>query len=296
MSGHHLFSKLTKDFTPERRRRIKSMKAKLLADRPLHKARRLRALPQQEIAGDGEGKPSTDTKNELTAYERMNLMMTRSNSLMMLLSRLAVVTTLVLLTGSCSREQTPTWQDVVSWKESKDPRYSEGLRYYAEQGYDVAQFELGCLYHGKTTGAVEDSPVPIGERCEGRVEGVQIALGEAVMWMRQAAKQGHKGAQYELGKMYDGKVDYYDVVQKSPKDSAEWYCEAAKRDRYLGLLGHPLAQNNLGVLYKSQLGKKDFEDMPDCDGTKDGRQWLIKAARRKLHPDQPACSGWLQRG
>ena len=204
--------------------------------------------------------------------------MTRSSSLMMLLSKLVAVTTLVLLTGSCSREQAPTWQDVVSWKESKEPRYSEGLRYHAEQGNGVAQFELGCLYQGKTTGAVEDGPVPIGAQCEGRVEGVQIDLGEAVKWIRQAAEQGHKGAQYELGKMYDEKVDYYDVVQKSPKDSAEWYCEAAKRDRYLGLSGHPLAQNNLGVLYKSQLGKNDFEEIPDCDGTKDGRQWLIEAA------------------
>ena len=32
MSGHHPFSKLTKDFSPERRQRIKAMTAKLLAD------------------------------------------------------------------------------------------------------------------------------------------------------------------------------------------------------------------------------------------------------------------------
>ncbi len=32
MSGHHPFSNLTKDFTPERRQRIKAMTAKLLAD------------------------------------------------------------------------------------------------------------------------------------------------------------------------------------------------------------------------------------------------------------------------
>ena len=32
MSGHHPFSNLTKDFTPERRRRIKAMTDKLRAD------------------------------------------------------------------------------------------------------------------------------------------------------------------------------------------------------------------------------------------------------------------------
>ena len=32
MSGHHPFSNLTKDFSPERRQRIKAMTAKLLAD------------------------------------------------------------------------------------------------------------------------------------------------------------------------------------------------------------------------------------------------------------------------
>lgn len=51
MSGRHPFSELTKDFTPERRRRIKAMKNKLLADMPLHELRRARALTQRELAG-----------------------------------------------------------------------------------------------------------------------------------------------------------------------------------------------------------------------------------------------------
>ena len=50
MSGHHPFSELTKDFTPERRRRIQAMKDKLLADMPLHELRRARALTQQDLA------------------------------------------------------------------------------------------------------------------------------------------------------------------------------------------------------------------------------------------------------
>lgn len=50
MSGHRPFNELTKDFTPERRERIKVMKAGLLADMPLHELRRARALTQQDLA------------------------------------------------------------------------------------------------------------------------------------------------------------------------------------------------------------------------------------------------------
>ncbi len=50
MSGRHPFQKLTKDFAPQRRRRIGSMKQELLAEMPLHELRRARALTQQELA------------------------------------------------------------------------------------------------------------------------------------------------------------------------------------------------------------------------------------------------------
>ena len=50
MSGRHPFSELTKDFPPERRRRIDAMKPELLADMPLHELRRARALSQQDLA------------------------------------------------------------------------------------------------------------------------------------------------------------------------------------------------------------------------------------------------------
>ena len=50
MSGRHLFSKLTKDFTPERRRRIEAMKRELLAEMPLHELRQARALTQRDMA------------------------------------------------------------------------------------------------------------------------------------------------------------------------------------------------------------------------------------------------------
>ena len=50
MSGRRPFSELTKDFTPERRRRIDAMKRGLLAEMPLHELRRARALTQRDMA------------------------------------------------------------------------------------------------------------------------------------------------------------------------------------------------------------------------------------------------------
>ena len=50
MSGRHSFSELTKDFTPERLRRIDAIKEELVAEMPLHELRRARALTQQDLA------------------------------------------------------------------------------------------------------------------------------------------------------------------------------------------------------------------------------------------------------
>ena len=50
MSGRRPFSELTKEFLPERRRRIDAIKAELLAEMPLRELRRARALTQQELA------------------------------------------------------------------------------------------------------------------------------------------------------------------------------------------------------------------------------------------------------
>lgn len=52
MSGHRPFSELTRNFTPERRRRINDMKAELLAEMPLHESRRARAGSVPLSGGD----------------------------------------------------------------------------------------------------------------------------------------------------------------------------------------------------------------------------------------------------
>jgi len=48
MSARRPFGELTRDFTPERRRRVDDMKRELLAEMPLHELRRARALTYQK--------------------------------------------------------------------------------------------------------------------------------------------------------------------------------------------------------------------------------------------------------
>ncbi len=50
MTGRRPFSELTKDFTPERRRRVDALKSKLATEMPLHELRRARALTQRDLA------------------------------------------------------------------------------------------------------------------------------------------------------------------------------------------------------------------------------------------------------
>ena len=50
MSGRHPFSELTRDFAPERRRRIDAIKQQLLAEMPLHELRRARELTRRDMA------------------------------------------------------------------------------------------------------------------------------------------------------------------------------------------------------------------------------------------------------
>ena len=50
MSGRHSFRELTKEFSPERRRRIDEIKTELLGEMPLHELRRARALTQRDLA------------------------------------------------------------------------------------------------------------------------------------------------------------------------------------------------------------------------------------------------------
>ena len=50
MAGHRPFSELTKNFSPERRKRIDEEKSRLLREMRLHELRRARELTQQDLA------------------------------------------------------------------------------------------------------------------------------------------------------------------------------------------------------------------------------------------------------
>lgn len=50
MAGHKPFSELTKNFSPERRRRIDEMTRQAIAEMPLHELRQARELTQKDLA------------------------------------------------------------------------------------------------------------------------------------------------------------------------------------------------------------------------------------------------------
>ena len=60
MSGRHPFSELTKEFTPERHRRIDGMKREMLAEMPLHELRR--APAPAHFATPGESEEGNETR------------------------------------------------------------------------------------------------------------------------------------------------------------------------------------------------------------------------------------------
>ena len=50
MSGRHQFQELTRDFTPERRRRVDAKKGEFATEMPLRELRRAMDLTQQDLA------------------------------------------------------------------------------------------------------------------------------------------------------------------------------------------------------------------------------------------------------
>jgi TPR repeat protein len=74
--------------------------------------------------------------------------------------------------------------------------------------------------------------------------GVEQDYTTAVTWYRKAADQGHPGAQWSLGTMYqDGLGD----VPRAFEAAASWYRKAADQ-------GHALAQSDLGTVYAKGQG------------------------------------------
>ncbi|MEQ9562394.1 MAG: tetratricopeptide repeat protein, partial [Woeseiaceae bacterium] len=68
-------------------------------------------------------------------------------------------------------------------------------------------------------------------------------VAESIAWLRLSADQGHSGAQYRLGFLYDTG----DGVAEDNAEAMRWYLLAANQ-------GNSIAQNNLGALYFSGEG------------------------------------------
>ena len=110
-------------------------------------------------------------------------------------------------------------EDLDEWLHSWRGR--EGISKAADQGDADVQYEAS---YSTGDGAPKDA-------------------GQAAIWYRKAAEQGHAAAQFLLGFLYDDG----EGVPKDAGQAAIWYRKAAEQ-------GHATAQNNLGVLYQDGAG------------------------------------------
>ncbi len=148
-----------------------------------------------------------------------------------------------------SAEQVPTppgtlESSTVEFQHGTDPvsMTSEGQRYLngdgvvknektafvlfqraAEQGNEVAQYNLGVMY-AEGIGTVSDDR-------------------QAVDWYRKAAEQGYSRAQNNLGAMYDTGRG----IDKDPELALQWYQKAADQE-------NPIALYNIGEMYDEGRG------------------------------------------
>jgi uncharacterized protein len=132
------------------------------------------------------------------------------------------------------------------------------LRPLAEQGDDVAQFDLGVMYN------------------EGW--GVPRDYVQAWKWYRRAAIQGNADAQFNLGMLYE---------HHRYAEAAKWYREAADQ-------GLEDAQFNLGLLYAKGQGvpRDDVQaymwfELSAAQGDQSAAN-NREAAARRMTPDQIA--------
>ena len=98
----------------------------------------------------------------------------------------------------------------------------------AEQGLDLAQYNLGVLYYSGL--------------------GVETDYEKAYEWTKKAAEQGHLAAQFNLGTLYFNGLG----TRRNPEEAFQWYSVAAQQD-------HAEAQYNLATMYRDGTGvEKDL--------------------------------------
>jgi TPR repeat protein len=121
----------------------------------------------------------------------------------------------------------------------------EAVRWFrkaAEQGYAMAQVELGKVYYYG--------------------QGVKKDNTEAIKWYRKAAEQGYSFGQYNLGQAYSEGVG----VKEDIVEAVKWWRKAAEQ-------GNVYAQNNLFYTYRDG-GKGLKKD------DKEAVKWLRKMAEQ----------------
>jgi hypothetical protein len=97
--------------------------------------------------------------------------------------------------------------------------------------------------------------------------GVPQDYAEAVRWCRKAAEQGHPGAQFQLGVMYEMGLG----VTQDWAEAVRWYRKAAEQ-------GDAHAQFDLGVMYAHGEGvPQDYVQ---------AHMWVSLAASRASGDDQ----------
>ena len=135
-------------------------------------------------------------------------------------------------------------QAMVAYALDVSTNSTKAISYYtmaANQGYAIAQYNLGTIYH------------------EGR-SGVAQNYAKAIYWYTKAAEQGHLEAQNNLGVIYKNG----EGVPKNLSQAVKYFTLAAE-------LGETFAQTNLGFCYG--------EAGPNQNYTKSA-YWFRKAAEK----------------
>ncbi|KAF9902540.1 hypothetical protein EC991_004792 [Linnemannia zychae] len=156
--------------------------------------------------------------------------------------------------------------------------YEAAMDWYlkaANQGDDVAQYNLGHMYHNGY-GVLEDfkqamiwylaaadQGYALAEHNVGfmysRGEGTDQDFSQAFEWYHKAAEHGLASAQFNVGHCYNNG----DGVEENPSQAMEWYLKAAEQ----GLVE---AQFQIGQLYRQGRGvEQDYSA---------AFEWYLKAA------------------
>ncbi|MBQ7217561.1 MAG: SEL1-like repeat protein [Synergistaceae bacterium] len=219
--------------------------------RQLEEQRRQEALRQAEARKPEETRQREEAKRQLEAMQKSSQARNSDNrythqnmriaaALMVIWGIFAVISFISKPTNSPPKDAIAQYNLGVKYHNAKN--YAEAVKWYrkaAEQGYAMAQFNLGYMYdqgygvRQDYVGAVKwyhksaEQGLALAQNYLGgmydRGKGVKQDYVEAVKWYRKAAKQGNAPAEYNLGTMYENGT----VVVKNLQETRKWYQKAA---------------------------------------------------------------------